>query len=115
MKTIYIIILVLFTGFTALAEKHPHILVKDEDKVAVLDKIEKQAWAKHIFNQTKERLAVYVERHQAEPDWILDRYLMNRIPGKRYTRFISDKEGTQLIGYEGDAPVPTVRDRKSVV
>ena len=49
MKTIYIIILVLFTGFTALAEKHPHILVKDEDKVAVLDKIEKQAWAKHIF------------------------------------------------------------------
>ena len=87
MKTIYIIILVLFTGFTALAEKHPHILVKDEDKVAVLDKIEKQAWAKHIFNQTKERLAVYVERHQAEPDWILDRYLMNRIPGKRYTRF----------------------------
>ena len=34
---------------------------------------------------------------------------MNRIPGKRYTRFISDKEGTQLIGYEGDAPVPTVR------
>ena len=48
MKTIYIIILVLFTGFTALAEKQPHILVKDEDKVAVLDKIEKQAWAKHI-------------------------------------------------------------------
>ena len=74
MKTIYIIILVLFTGFTALAEKHPHILVKDEDKVAVLDKIEKQAWAKHIFNQTKERLAVYVERHQAEPE----RHLRNQ-------------------------------------
>ena len=55
MKTIYIIILVLFTGFTALAEKHPHILVKDEDKVAVLDKIEKQAWA-NIF-QSNERTA----------------------------------------------------------
>ena len=109
MKTIYSIILVLFASLSVWAEKYPHILVKDEDKVAVLDKIEKQAWAKHIFNQTKERLAVYVERHQAEPDWILDRYLMNRIPGKRYTRFISDKEGTQLIGYEGDAPVPTVR------
>ena len=109
MKTIYSIILALFVCLPALAEKHPHILVKDEDKAAVLDKIEKQAWAKQIFNQMKERLDGYVVRHQTEPDWILDRYLMNRIPGKRYTRFISDKEGTQLIGYEGDAPVPTVR------
>lgn len=109
MKTIYSIIIVLFVCLPALAEKHPHILVKDEDKAAVLDKIEKQAWAKQIFNQMKDRLDGYVVRHQTEPDWILDRYLMNRIPGKRYTRFISDKEGTQLIGYEGDAPVPTVR------
>lgn len=109
MKTIYSIILVLFVCLPALAEKHPHILVKDEDKAAVLDKIEKQAWARQIFNQMKDRLDGYVVRHQTEPDWILDRYLMNRIPGKRYTRFISDKEGTQLIGYEGDAPVPTVR------
>ena len=109
MKTIYSIILVLFVCLPALAEKHPHILVKDEDKAAVLDKIEKRAWAKQIFNQMKDRLDGYVVRHQTEPDWILDRYLMNRIPGKRYTRFISDKEGTQLIGYEGDAPVPTVR------
>ena len=61
MKTIYSIILVLFASLSVWAEKYPHILVKDEDKVAVLDKIEKQAWAKHIFNQTKERLAVYVE------------------------------------------------------
>ena len=54
MKTIYSIILVLFASLSVWAEKYPHILVKDEDKVAVLDKIEKQAWAKHIFNQTKE-------------------------------------------------------------
>ena len=53
MKTIYSIILVLFASLSVWAEKYPHILVKDEDKVAVLDKIEKQAWAKHIFNQTK--------------------------------------------------------------
>ena len=59
MKTIYIIIIVLFASLPVCAEKYPHILVKDEDKVAVLDKIEKQAWAKYIFNQTKERLAVY--------------------------------------------------------
>ena len=56
MRTIYSIILVLFASLSVWAEKYPHILVKDEDKVAVLDKIEKQAWAKHIFNQTKERM-----------------------------------------------------------
>ena len=50
MKTIYSIILVLFVCLPALAEKHPHILVKDEDKAAVLDKIEKQARAKQIFS-----------------------------------------------------------------
>ena len=44
MKTIYSIILVLFASLSVWAEKYPHILVKDEDKVAVLDKIEKQAW-----------------------------------------------------------------------
>lgn len=109
MKAIYTIVLVLLFCYPVMAERHPHILIKDEDKAAILDKIEKEAWAKQIFNQTKERLEVYVKRHLAEPHWILDRYLMNRTPGKRYTRFISDKEGTQLIGYEGDAPVPTIR------
>lgn len=46
MKTIYSIILVLFASLSVWAEKYPHILVKDEDKSGVLDKIEKQAWAK---------------------------------------------------------------------
>ena len=75
MKTIYSIILVLFASLSVWAEKYTHILVKDEDKVAVLDKIEKQAWAKHIFNQTKERLAVYVVIPvQSEPE----RHLRNQ-------------------------------------
>ena len=34
---------------------------------------------------------------------------MNRVPGKRYTHFISDNGGTKVIKYEGDAPVATVR------
>ena len=110
MKVLYnIIVLVLFICSPVMAERHPHILVNEEDKAAILDKIEKETWAKQIFNQTQERLEVYIERHQADPHWILDRYLMNRVPGKRYTHFISDKEGTRLIGYRGDAPVPTVR------
>ena len=55
MKAIYIIIIVLFASLPVCAEKYPHILVKDEDKVAVLDKIEKQAW--EIYFQSDEGAA----------------------------------------------------------
>jgi hypothetical protein len=34
---------------------------------------------------------------------------MNRAPGKRYTKFYSDEDGTALVKYEGDAPFPTIR------
>ncbi len=104
-----IALLALVCGCRGAEEAHPHILVKDSDKSEILNKVEQVPWAKEIFNETKDRLQAYVDRHQEDPHWILDRYLMNRVPGKRYTRFISDKEGTRLIGYEGDAPVPTVR------
>lgn len=88
---------------------YPHILVHDDDKSVVLDKIEKEQWAHSIFEEVQKRLAVYVERHKTDPNWILDRYLMNRVPGKRYTHFVSDREGTRLVEYKGDAPVPTIR------
>jgi hypothetical protein len=88
---------------------HPHILVRAGDKAAVLRKMEQQPWAGKIFKEMRSGVDKYVERHQGDPDWILSRYLMNRVPGKRYTRFFSDPEGTALMGYGGDAPVPTVR------
>lgn len=88
---------------------YPHILVHDNDKSVVLDKIEKEQWAHSIFEEVQKRLAVYVERHKTDPNWILDRYLMNRVPGKRYTHFVSDREGTRLVEYKGDAPVSTIR------
>ena len=104
-RLIYFMNLLLLFSCVIKADQYPHIIVNDRDKKAVLQKIENEPWAKAIFDQTKERLSFYVEKHQSEPDWILDRYLMNRIPGKRYTEFISDESGTQLIAYRGDAPV----------
>lgn len=88
---------------------HPHLLVKPKDKQAVLDKINKEEWAKKIFDEIERSVTPYVERHKTDPEWILSRYLMNRIPGKRYTRFYSDADGTKLVRYAGDAPFPTVR------
>ncbi len=90
-------------------EGHPHILVKPADRAAILEKINGQAWAKKVFDAMQSAVAPYVERHKTDPQWILSRYLMNRAPGKRYTRFYSDDDGTRLIRYEGDAPYPTVR------
>jgi hypothetical protein len=90
-------------------EAHPHILVNQQDKSAILEKIRQQPWASKSFAAMKQKLAVYVNRHKQDPEWILSRYLMNRIPGKRYTNFVSDADGTQLIAYSGDAPYPTVR------
>ena len=99
----------LFLILPVKAAQYPHILVHNNDKSVILDKIEKEEWARLIFENTKKRLAVYVERHKTNPNWILDRYLMNRVPGKRYTHFVSDRGGTKLVEYKGDAPVPTIR------
>jgi hypothetical protein len=89
--------------------QNPHILVTNGDKADVLNKIQQQAWAKSIFSEMQEEVAPYVERHQTDPQWILSRYLMNRVPGKRYTKVYSDNSGQGLVKWEGDAPVPTVR------
>ena len=90
-------------------DQHPHILVKPEDRNTILEKINKQPWAKKVFDDMQETVRPYIEKHISDTAWILSRYLMNRVPGKRYTWFYSDEDGTALTKYEGDAPFPTVR------
>ncbi|MEX2640056.1 MAG: hypothetical protein WD266_05195 [Balneolales bacterium] len=113
MKTVSILVLLasLFGGYSQTSGQtgHPRILVSDGDKEEVLRKIEEQPWAATIHKEMVARLEPYVRRHQDDPEWILSRYQMNREPGKRYTRHISDPAGTQMIGWKGDAPHPTVR------
>jgi hypothetical protein len=88
---------------------NPHILVSNSDKAAVLEKIQTREWAKNIMVELSAEVTPYVERHKNDPGWILSRYQMNRVPGKRYTRVYSDNGGLKIIKREGDAPVPTVR------
>lgn len=104
-----IYIIFLLSCCSVFSQEHPHILVTDDQKQDILNLIQQQPWAKSVYERIKKDVDPYVDRHQADSTWILDRYLMNRVPGKRFTHFISDKSGTELIGYEGDAPVPTVR------
>ena len=111
MKKIYLplLLLCIYAATPLRAQEYPHIQVKNSQKAEILQKIEQNEWAKKIYENLLEEVTPYARRHMTDPVWITSRYLMNRVPGKRYTRFISDAEGTKLIGYDGDAPVPTIR------
>ena len=52
-------------------EKHPHILVNEQDKKIILDKITHQPWANEIVKRMEKELMPYVQRHQKDPEWIL--------------------------------------------
>jgi len=106
----WILVLLMFPVVQLFAQQNnPHILVNPENKQAVLAKISNQTWAKTIYNNMRNHVEPYADRHQTDKNWILSRYLMNRIPGKRYTTVYSDSNGQRLVKWEGDAPVPTVR------
>jgi hypothetical protein len=109
-NNIYFSIALVFIAMQVHAQRsYPHILVNDGDKSAIHQKIEKQEWAKKIYDTTVGKVSPYVERHQTDPEWILSRYLMNRVVGKRYTHAYDNGNGQTLTRYSGDAPVPTVR------
>lgn len=93
----------------AAQKMHPHLLVRPSDKQAILEKIRDQPWAAQVYQSIVKGVTPYVEQHERDSTWILSRYLMNRVAGKRYTTFYSDRGGAKLTGYGGDAPVPTVR------
>ena len=105
----FLCLLLFFSCSIHAQEMHPHILVKPADRQLILNKISAQPWAKKVFDDMVKTVEPYVQRHKTDPQWILIRYLMNRAPGKRYTKFYSDEDGTELVRYEGDAPFPTVR------
>jgi hypothetical protein len=95
-------------SFATLAQ-NPHILVSDKDKPAVIEKIKTQEWARTILDKISKRVTPYAGRHVTDPQWILSRYQMNRIPGKHYTTVFSDNNGMRLVNWTGNAPNPTVR------
>lgn len=109
-RTVALLIFILFFVINSFGEKeYPHILVNHADKEKINQKIEEQNWAKSIFDEHYQKVSPYVERHLKDPDWILSRYLMNRVEGKRYTHAYDNGNGHYLVKYSGDAPVPTVR------
>lgn len=107
-KFYFLLIVLVGTSIASFAQ-NPHILVSEKDKPAVIDKIKTQEWARTILNKISKRVTPYVERHATDPQWILSRYQMNRIPGKHYTTVFSDNNGMRLVNWTGNSPYPTVR------
>ncbi len=109
LKSLIVIGFLLFAFVKVEAQSHPRILVNNDDKQTVLAKIETQDWAKELYGKMLEKIEPIAERHTRQPDWILSRYQMYRVPGKHYTDFYTDRGGTALIRMEGNAPGPTIR------
>lgn len=101
--------LVFFSIELGMAQDRPSILVKVEDKAAILEKIKTERWAGDIYSELWNKITPLADRHRTDPEWILSRYQMNRVKGKRYTDFLTDPKGTKLIAQSGDAPFSTVR------
>lgn len=106
---LFFLLILLFCCQFTFSQNHPRILVNEEDRDSIVSSIEEHKWARVIYDSIKEKTDIYVDRHKNDSSWILDRYLLNRIPGKYYIDFISDSDGTSLVDYEGNAPFPTVR------
>jgi hypothetical protein len=110
MRLSILIILLKLVAINLVAQvNHPHLLVKEGDKAGIRQKIDRQEWARKVYDKMYLEVTPFVERHKTDREWILSRYLMNRAEGRRYTHAYSDSGGTRMTGHSGDAPVPTVR------
>ncbi|MCE1198152.1 MAG: heparinase II/III-family protein [Marinilabiliales bacterium] len=108
-SSILLIGLCLLCQTTFLFGQHPHLLVKAEDKAAIIEKAKTHPWAATILADMKKAVDPYAERHKTDREWILSRYLMNWTQGKHYTTVYADESGSRLIKWAGNAPFPTVR------
>lgn len=87
-------------------QEHPRVLTTQEGKKETWKLIKKEAWAKEVFDQLKERTEVYVRRTETQPDWLLSRLAMYW--KSQATDIYIKGEVFERAGGE-KAPVPTVR------
>ena len=92
----------------AQAYEHPFLVVNNNEKHTILEKIKTTTWAKTSYEAMVEKLTPFVERHKTDAEWILSRYMMNWGEGKYYTDFYVNRKSV-IDKMEGNAPYPTVR------
>jgi hypothetical protein len=87
--------------------EHPRIYATNEDRSAIIKRIETEKWAKQSWLNLLESVDPYVTRHQTDPEWIVSRLAMYWKDGAHYTQCYIKNQNWDYG--EGNAPVPTVR------
>lgn len=89
-----------------LPEAHPRYLTHPQGREEVLELIEREAWARDVFDKLKRRTDAYVNRTDTQPDWLYSRLAMY---WKSHATDVYVKgEAFDYAGGE-KAPAPTVR------
>lgn len=89
-----------------LPDGHPRYLTTPEGRNATLDMIEKEAWAKDVFEKLKQRTDIYTALTESKPDWLLSRLAMY---WKSHATDVYIKGETFDHAGGQKAPAPTVR------
>jgi hypothetical protein len=84
---------------------HPRLLTNAREKPGLQQLISSKDWARTTWEQAKQQLEVYVNRHQTDSTWIVSRLQMY---WKSKSTDVYIKGGVYDHA-EGEAPVPTVR------
>ncbi|MFC1760529.1 hypothetical protein ACFL6U_00430 [Planctomycetota bacterium] len=87
--------------------EHPRLFANDKERQIILDKIKNEDWARKSWEEIKNQIDPYVDRHVTDPEWIVSRLAMYWKDGERYTQCYLKKQDWDYG--KGNAPVPTVR------
>lgn len=106
MKKIVLLLHAFCCMIAAGAQTHPCYLTTPGGKQEIQSLIAQEEWAREVYDKLKSQTDVYVDRTEAQPDWLLSRLAMywNSHATEVYIR------GEAFDHAGGDrAPVPTVR------
>lgn len=59
-----------------LPQGHPRYLTHPQGRDEVLSLMQKEAWAENVFAKLKQRVDIYVNRTDTQPDWLYSRLAM---------------------------------------
>jgi hypothetical protein len=88
-----------------LPQTHPRLMTTPASKPVLQRQIANEAWAKDVMQGILNRIDPYVEKTQAQPDWLLSRLMMY---WKSHATQVYIRGGVYSHA-DGEAPVPTVR------
>ena len=92
---------------------YPRLYATKEELENLKQKIATVDWAKKYYENMKNGVTPYVERHKKDPEWIVSRLAMNWEDGKHFTTFETPKTNGHMGDISlrsGNAPYPTVMD-----